>query len=139
MADFPPAMEFLKARWGRLPALALILALTLGGWAGCNLGEQRALPPKLLGTWITHAPRYRGRSLEVHATLVVLADRGRPIDRYHVQGVASWNSPQGEIYQLRCLTDDGLKDALRLTYMAGRPPRVLVGEAPAMWVPRRKR
>lgn len=132
-------MDLLKARWGRLAALALILAFALGGWAGCRLGEQRALPPKLLGTWITHAPRYRGRSLEVHATLVVLADRGRPIDRYHVQEVASWNSSHGEIYQLRCRTDDGLDDALQITYLAGSPPHVLVGEAPAMWVRRRHR
>lgn len=138
MADFPLAMDPLKARWGRLFAISFILALALGVW-GCQWGEQRALPAQLVGTWITHAPRYRGRTLEVDAETVVLGEWGHPIDRYHIQGVRSWQGPQGEVYQLRCFTDDGLEDAIRLTYVAGPPPRVFVGETPAMWVRRRHR
>jgi hypothetical protein len=129
------ALTARSAGSGVLLAAALGLALLLigPGGPGCGFGELNAMPPALLGKWTTSHPRYRGRAIEIRPRRVVLAELGRPIDRYQIESIHHRTAKEGTIYELRCITDDGIPDTLRLTLVRASPPYLELGEMPAHW------
>ena len=54
----------------RVSALAIVLALLSG--TGCDKNAQNTLPQQVAGFWVTDAPRYQGRFLELSDAFVIV-------------------------------------------------------------------
>lgn len=103
---------------GRLTALLalLLVPVLVVGLKGPGPGSREAteLPAALVGTWVTDAPQYEGRTLGFAPGLVEVGRGGGDVVPYRVREVESISGPRGEGYRILHADVDGLIHTLEV-------------------------
>jgi len=122
----------------RRPSFRRVLpGLVLGALSVCAVGcgpeRLETVPEPLLGRWVTDAPRYRDRWLEIHSDALLWGVRELELDRQAIETIERLPAKEGETYDLHYTEAEGFPARLRIRWRAGPPARIRLDSREHSW------
>ena len=110
--------------------LGLLLALA------CGPRRLDSVPPDLLGTWRTRAPRYQKNFFEVRPDALVLGVAGRELDVLPIRELDWAQDDAGNgIYRFHFVADEGYEDVLVVTRLGNGARAIKLASRADLWTP----
>jgi hypothetical protein len=107
-------------------AKSAVIGLCMVFLFGCQLWEDRTLPPELMGIWQTSAPRYEGASFEFKGEWLIFTNEKQ--DYSSVNRIKSIDATLGEdrtSYEIIYESKDGLEYQFDFYYVKTRKGGVI--------------
>jgi len=112
-------------------AAALALAVATLAAGGCR---EQGVPDALVGRWISHDPRYAGRSLSIDRETITF-DAGGALGAVHAIVAVDTADPGGlPVHTVRYRESDGATTSVTLEVVPGAPVALRFENHDELWV-----
>jgi hypothetical protein len=103
-----------------------IMALCMVILFGCQLWEDRTLPPELMGVWQTSAPRYEGATFEFKGEWLIFTNEKQDYSSVNrIKSIDVTTKEERTLYEIMYESKDGLEYHFAFYYVKTRKGGVI--------------